>query len=553
MKVSKDPKGIKREYDDSVSFNTKIELYDNVKKNHNFYIGKQWEGVYAPDLDKPVMNFIKRVIGYQIAMLVSDDIGVSITPFNEDDQDQQMLSKVIAKEIDRALEKSKFKAKTRKILKEAAITGDGCFYFRFDPSAETGQKVKGIIQVDQIDAVNIMFGNPYSTDVQIQPYILISQRRSIESVKLEAEGNGLNAEQIDSIKPDNDSTQVNDDDTDKLCTVIIKLYKENKTVEEADEYTGLPIKKEVKTVKFMKTVGDIILKEEVDTGMTLYPIAFMNWEEQKNCYHGQSPITGLIPNQIFVNKLFAMCMVFVINNGFPKLLYDSGKVAEITNAVNDAIAIERMDLAGDLLRYTQTPDFSNQILQLIDTCINYTRDFMGASDAALGNVKPDNTSAIIATQQATAIPLENQRLNFFDFVEDSVRIMVDMMAAYYGIRQAKIESEDDMQGGIIDLDFSMLREMNYDLNVDIGASSYWSELVQAQTMDNLLTKGVIQDAVTYLENIPDHMVKNKQKLIDSIKKKQLEQEQQAQAMALAQAGIDPVAMQQSPADNAGLI
>ena len=144
--------------------------------------------------------------------------------------------------------------------------------------------------------------------------------------------------------------------------------------------------------------------------MTLYPIAYMNWEVQKNCYHGQSPITGLIPNQIFVNKLFAMCMVFVINNGFPKLLYDSGKVAEITNAVNDAIAIERMDLAGDLLRYTQTPDFSNQILQLIDTCINYTRDFMGASDAALGNVKPDNTSAIIATQQATAIPLENQRL-----------------------------------------------------------------------------------------------------------------------------------------------
>ena len=78
MKISKDPKGIKKEYDDAVSFNTKIELYDNVKKNHNFYIGKQWEGVYAPDLDKPVMNFIKRVIGYQIAMLVSDDIGVSV-------------------------------------------------------------------------------------------------------------------------------------------------------------------------------------------------------------------------------------------------------------------------------------------------------------------------------------------------------------------------------------------------------------------------------------------------------------------------------------------
>ena len=130
--------------------------------------------------------------------------------------------------------------------------------------------------------------------------------------------------------------------------------------------------------------------------------------------------------------------------------------------------------------------------------------------------------------------------------------MIDMMAAYYGNRQAKLKSENEMPGQIVDINFSLLREMNYDLNVDIGTSSYWSELVQAQTMDNLLTKGVIQDAVTYLENIPDHMVKNKQKLIDSIKKKQIEQEQQAQAMALAQAGIDPAAMQQLPVE-AGLI
>ncbi|MFQ7004766.1 MAG: hypothetical protein ACLRRT_14530 [Ruthenibacterium lactatiformans] len=44
--------------------------------------------------------------------------------------------------------------------------------------------------------------------------------------------------------------------------------------------------------------------------------------------------------------------------------------------------------------------------------IEYTRDTMGASDAALGNVTPDNTSAIIAVQKATSMPLELQRQDF---------------------------------------------------------------------------------------------------------------------------------------------
>lgn len=43
----------------------------------------------------------------------------------------------------------------------------------------------------------------------------------------------------------------------------------------------------------------------------------------------------------------------------------------------------------------QPADMSNQILTVIDRAIAYTKDCMGATDAQLGNVKPDNTSAIM--------------------------------------------------------------------------------------------------------------------------------------------------------------
>ena len=104
----------------------------------------------------------------------------------------------------------------------------------------------------------------------------------------------------------------------------------------------------------------------------------------------------------------------------------------------------------------------------------------------------------------------------------------------------------------VDVDFSVLQNLNYDLNIEIGRTNYWSEIAQTTTMDNLLNKGVLTDIELYLESIPDSAVSNKAQIIENVRKKMLEQQQQAQAMALAQAGIDPAAMQQLPAD-AGLI
>ena len=56
----------------------------------------------------------------------------------------------------------------------------------------------------------------------------------------------------------------------------------------------------------------------------------------------------------------------------------------------------------------------------------------GANDAALGNIKnPDNTSAIVAVQQATAAPLSLTRLAYYQMIEDYTRVIIDMMHAYY--------------------------------------------------------------------------------------------------------------------------
>ena len=39
-----EPEFVSSEYDAGLSFNNGIDLYDCVKTNENFFIGKQWEG-----------------------------------------------------------------------------------------------------------------------------------------------------------------------------------------------------------------------------------------------------------------------------------------------------------------------------------------------------------------------------------------------------------------------------------------------------------------------------------------------------------------------------
>lgn len=166
---------------------------------------------------------------------------------------------------------------------------------------------------------------------------------------------------------------------------------------------------------------------------------------------------------------------------------------------------------------------------MIDKVISYTRDTMGANDVILGNITPDNTSAILAVQQSSIMPLELQRMAFYRYMEDAVRIILDIMACDYGKRIIREEN-----GGQAILDLSKLRGMDLRLNVDIGASSYWSELMQVQTLDNLFAKGVLTDAAEYVESIPSAYLKNKAKLLQTLKEREAGAERGGTANGLSE-------------------
>ena len=527
QKIYTSPVDIFTEYARGQSYNLSItprSLYDMVERNENFYIGKHWEGVNAPSLPKPVLNILKRVISYFVSTIVSDDVTARFSLYNgNENEDISRIFKIISEEIDNVIENNKLKQLNREALRNSAVDGDACLYCYFDADVKTNNITDGVIKAEIIDNTDVYFGNPSVNDVQKQPYILIAMHRLVGSVQAQAPDGVV-------ITPDEENPLQDEKaiDYDKV-TVIRKLWKQNGTIWVTD---------------VTKTA---ILKPPTNLGYSIYPLSWFSWEKVKNCYHGISPMTPVIANQIEINKLFAMCIKHVKDWSFPKMVINKATFPDgINNEVGGAIWVTG-DVNQAVMRNTPTNDMSFQVQQAINDLITLTKETMGASDAALGNMNADNTSAIIALQQSSAMPLELQKLSFYQFVEDYIRVIFDIITTKYGKRYTGEMVEKpvmDMYGQpVINengmplteqtpevLDYSVLKDMQLKLSVDIGATSYFSELAGIATLDNLFSKGILQDAVIYLESLPRGAVPNREKIISQIKEQQEQMKQQTQQL-----------------------
>ena len=511
MRDEMTPQKVSKEYEAGLSFNQGIDLYDCVQTNENFFIGKQWEGVKSNGLPTPVFNFLKRVVLFSVANVSTDNLKLHAKRMPSSGQMPaymaELLADILNDQFASIFEFNKMGSCIREFCRNAAVDADGCTYTYWDSGVDTGQPSKGAIRTEVLMNTQVMFGNPNSRDVQSQPYILIERRMLVKDAKRRAEANGSEAYLITADEKESGDPHLDNLGGDKV-TVLLRLWR--------DEDTG--------TIHGYECTRNAEIRKPWDLGIKLYPITWMNWDYVQDCYHGQAMITGLIPNQIFVNKLFAMSMISLMTLAYPKVVFDKTKVSKWSNRVGAAIAVN-----GDVDNVAKIMDpasISPQISQFIDIAIGYTQKFLGASDVALGDTRPDNTSAIIALQRAAATPMELTKQNLLQSIEDLGRIYMEFMSEYYGNRFVEVPGPNGQGKVIVPFDFSILKEIPFTVELDVGASSYWSEIASMQTLDNLLMQGKIS-TVEYLKRIPAGQITDRETLIAVLE----EQERMEKAMA----------------------
>ncbi len=509
MKLGKETTKTWQQYEAGKDYKRRIRLYDRVRTNEKFLIGEQWQNADGTDLPKPVFNVIKRIVDYLICTMISSRVSIIYTdedlPFIDDTEKKKIIKDgidLLTKNASYRWEKCKMDKILKDVLYDAAISGDGAVYSYYDPGVRSSQAYSGDIVTKRVDSTNIFASDMNTSDIQGQNYIIISGRESVYSLKCEAVKNGMSATDahrliVSDSENDNEygSPELSGDDEEK-ATYLIKFWRE-------DGY-----------VCFEKSTKNCVIRRQ-RTKMRRYPIAYFNWSSTADGFHGTPPVTALIQNQKYINRGFAMAMKHMTDTAFSKVIYDKSKIPEWSNRIGEAVAVVGATNVSDAVSVIGTGEMQEGYLELLNTVISLTKEVMGATESALGSVDPTNTSAILALQEASKVPLIGLRDNLISFAEDIACVWADMMCAYYP-KERLIPYFDRDEGCVGRVNFDVLRDTLIEAKVEISDPARYSVVNNRAVLDKLLEGGYIT-VDEYIERLPDGMIEDREKILKRLR------------------------------------
>ena len=554
------PQIIVGQYQKGTDFKAQIGrrgIYEQNRINERFYVGDHWYGANV-GANKPLVrrNIIRRIADYKISSIGSAPVSVHFSaegvPENVVTQDEAKEAReaVLMGEADftgqtdeleintvmgflndygeTTMERLKFNDVATEVLRRSYISGTAVLYTYWDDKTETGlyadeakqEPIMGDIAVQILNIENVVFGDPNLDDVQKQPYIILSQRMDYKAVRREMKRNRVSEDIIDQVKPDgaqyynlNAGTRGERELPDsKRVTVYTKLYK--KWSDEDKRFHVMAV----------KCTDCVIVRKEWDTKVHLYPIAVLAWEKRYSSAYGDSEITYLVPNQIAINRALTAEVWSTLMHGMPIMLVDGDVITG--NVTNDPAQVIKINGNGNdvqgAIRYVQPPSFAGQITNMVNDLATNTLSDQGATDSALGNVRPDNAQAIIQMREAAMKPLQLKQNQYYSFIEDVMRIWAEFWLNLYGDRLLKVSTPN----GYAYVPFHAARydKLIVNARVDVGASTLYSTAVIVSSLDALRTAGIIDD-MQYLERMPHNIIPDKQGLIEDIRERMAAQQQ----------------------------
>ncbi len=519
------PEAIFREFEAGVAYKQSLGshgMFEQNRINERFYSGDQWQGVHCGD-SRPLVrhNVIRRIGEYKMAVVGSAPAAVQFTaegvpntlPMQQKIQRyRQALCRGEACEPLTPAEEAQTVAAAltdyfittsrrlgldtlgRRALRNAYITGTGVLYTYWDDRVRTGMyadhtgttPIRGDIACEVLDIEQVYPADPTLEELQEQPSILIAQQKPVAQLRREARRAGC--ADWECIRADDGG-----ESPTAHATVLTRFWK---VWDEDGEQCR---------VYAQRVCRGVELRAAWDTGLRLYPLSLFRWEEQRGQAYGSSEIPYLIPNQIAINRTVSAGVWAVMMMGMPIMLVNGDVVTQpITNDPGQVIPVYGSgEEVQNAVRYVEPPAFSADFNENVQNLITETMTQAGISTTLLGDVKPDNTSAILAVREASLMPLQMIQNRYFSFIEQTARIWAEFWLTMYGDRALKIEQPD----GVWYMPFhaDQYRELLLTIAVDVGQGSQYSENRSVETLDNLYKNGIIT-AKQYLSRLPQGFV-----------------------------------------------
>ena len=521
-------------YEQGRNFLRLRNVYTDTDKNYRMYNGNQWEGAKIEGIEQAQYNFIETIVNYKVSTINQNLWGINYSSENYDNREFRKTAeetcKLLNKRAAKVWEKDQLDYKIREISEDACVNDEGIMYVDYDKDIH--EPVNEVLLKN-----DIQYGNENNSDIQQQPYIIISQRKSIIELQDMARAEGLSEEKISMIVGDNDTfEQPNEDgkqEKDPNCTLVTKLWKENGQV------------------FFSKSTRYVDIKEKTETGLTLYPVAHFNWREKKGNARGEGEVRFLIPNQLELNKTLARMLLSVKQNAYPTKVANIDKIANPSaiNKIGGLIKVQNGATIDDVHKVFTTiapAQMSGDVGKTISDLIGITRELKNSSDIATGGINPEDASgkAILAVQQASQQPMTKQVISLKMFIEDLARIWLDMWTTYEkdGIKLEEEKTDQNTNENyveVVDVPGTVLESLKATVKVDITPKSPYDKYARELSLENLFKAGFfnvqrLSELEVYAKLLPDDSTMPKQDILKAVELMKEEQEKIAMINAQAQ-------------------
>ena len=517
-------------YDKATMYAKKHGYYTTVDRNNNFYNGDQWEGLLVEGIEPVQYNFIRPIVNYKVNRITKNQRAINYSANNVEGTEFRAVTKKVCdlfnQRAARVWEKDQMDSKAKKIIRQAAINGEVIAYIVYD---EEDKNPKNEI----LNMLDVYYGNENDSDIQNQPYILVKQRMSVLQAKEVAEYYGVKKKDLVHIIGDEDNIEEAGEDAkdevDNMVTIITKFYKSKGTV------------------WFSKATKYVEITKDKDMGISLYPLAKMLWSEREGSARGEGEVRTLIANQIETNKTAMRRLLTAKNTAYPQKIYARDKVAnpEAIDTVGGVIEVEGMDVddVKKVFATTNPAVMSPDVEKLQNELVSLTRELANASETATGQVNPEDASgrAILAVQQASEQPLDEQNSSFNTMLEDMARIWLDMWKVH---NSEGMQLEDmvtnpmtgEEEVRIVDVPASVLEELKTTVKIDITPKGAYDKYAQEVSLENLAKTEMFMNTAwleDYVSLLDSDAVMPKLKLEELVKKRKAAQQRIREVQQIA--------------------
>lgn len=510
---------------------------DERERALDFYYGKQWAKATKNNKNIPraVFNICKLQIVNKQSNIVSVPVAIRFFTNNsfQDTKFVTNFAKYLFKEMnhDRHRNKSAFDA----LVKGTAVQHMYYDQYKFGTYGD----YEGGICEEILDFSRVAVANPFNKDVQAQKWVIIQSTRSVDAVKKLIKGNvtkeKLLAEELEEI---NKSKETPQEDVNTI-NVYLRYYRKNGEVYHSLStksvviYKDKPlnpnlikvskVKNEKQDEEWIQLPDDTLTTNNIDEYSKIkfyrYPVHFLTFNESDESIYGKSELNDVIPTQRYINQLWSMQLLNVMNMAWDKYVVMPNALRnQIINDQSGQVLVDYSGTGNGIKRLGGMSAMANGVVELSAQAFNLHRTVHQITDLYTGQTEQKDIAASALSQlnnQADK-PIDVLRQKLWNYEEEIGKTLDLFIKLYfteqkfsYELSEAEMIAQGNNTNKYVEQTFdgNKFKDVQFHIVVEAVQGTKNSELVQENLAQSLFLNNTwanmsSHDKEAYIEMSP---------------------------------------------------